>query len=243
MVATIGFSALLALSLTPALCATLLKPVAKGHAHAARGLFGRFNQVLDAGRSRYSRVVGRALKRTGRLMLVYAALLAGLAWAFVNLPGGFLPVDDQGYVTADVQTPSDSSYARTEAAVEKVEKYLAQRAGVEDVTFLTGYSFSGQGMNTAQAFITLKEEGLRGAGPGGQPARRGGQRQSGAAEGLCRGSAGRAAAQPAGRSRKGRRVRRQLRRHQQHDLDQSRLELHQRFPEPGPDAARRRPGR
>jgi multidrug efflux pump len=162
MVAAIGFSALLALSLTPALCATLLKPVARGDAHAVRGLFGRFNQVLDAGRSRYARLVGGALRRTGRLMLVYAALLAGLAWAFVNLPGGFLPIDDQGYVTADVQTPSDSSYARTEGVVEKVEKYLAQRAGVEDVTFLTGYSFSGQGMNTAQAFITLKDWSERG---------------------------------------------------------------------------------
>jgi multidrug efflux pump len=96
------------------------------------------------------------------LMLVYVALLAGLSWAFVNLPGGFLPVDDQGFVTTDVQTPSDSSYARTEAVIEKVEKYLAQRPGVDNVTFLTGFSFSGQGMNTAQAFITLKDWSERG---------------------------------------------------------------------------------
>ena len=96
-------------------------------------------------------------------MLVYAALLAGLAWAFVRLPGGFLPVDDQGFITTDVQTPSDSSYSRTEAAAKRVEKYLAERAGVEDVTFLTGYSFSGQGINTAQAFITLKDWSERGA--------------------------------------------------------------------------------
>src|SRR5207237_8559359 len=75
---------------------------------------------------------------------------------------GFLPVDDQGCITADVQTPSDSSYARTEAAVEQVEKYLRDRAGVEDVTFLTGFSFLGQGMNTAQAFITLKDWSERG---------------------------------------------------------------------------------
>ena len=90
-------------------------------------------------------------------MLIYAALLIGLGWAFVRLPGGFLPVDDQGFITTDVQTPADSSYARTEAAVEKVEQYLAQRAGVENVTFLTGFSFLGQGINTAQAFITLKD--------------------------------------------------------------------------------------
>jgi multidrug efflux pump len=162
MVAAIGFSALLALSLTPALCATLLKPVTAGHGHARKGLFGWFNRVLDTSRNRYVLMVQGALKRTGRLMLIYAALLIGLGFAFINLPGGFLPVDDQGFITTDVQTPSDSSYARTEAAVEKVEKYLAQRPGIDNVTFLTGFSFLGQGINTAQAFITLKDWSERG---------------------------------------------------------------------------------
>src|SRR5258708_16038471 len=157
MVAAIGFSALLALSLTPALCATLLKPVKAGHGHARKGLFGWFNRTLDNSRDRYSRVVQGALQRGGRLMLIYAALLVGLTFAFIRMPGGFLPVDDQGFITTDVQTPSDSSYARTEAAVEKVEKYLGERAGVGNVTFLTGFSFLGQGMNTAQAFISLKD--------------------------------------------------------------------------------------
>src|SRR5215204_4917681 len=162
MVSAIAFSAFLALSLTPALCATLLKPVAAGHQHARRGVFGWFNRVLESGRGGYTRTVKGSLKRTGRLMLIYAALLIGLGWGFVRLPGGFLPVDDQGFITTDVQTPSDSSYARTEAAVEQVEKYLRERAGVGDVTFLTGYSFLGQGMNTAQAFITLKDWSERG---------------------------------------------------------------------------------
>ncbi|MEY9591422.1 hydrophobe/amphiphile efflux-1 (HAE1) family protein [Bradyrhizobium yuanmingense] len=162
MVAAIGFSAFLALSLTPALCATLLKPVAKGHGHSTNVVFGWFNRMLEGVKERYSRTVGFSLNRTGRLMLVYAALLVGLSWAFVNLPGGFLPVDDQGFITTDVQTPSDSSYARTEAVIEKVEKYLAARPGVDNVTFLTGFSFSGQGMNTAQAFITLKDWSERG---------------------------------------------------------------------------------
>jgi multidrug efflux pump len=139
------------------LCATLLKPVTAGHGHARKGVFGWFNRGLDSVRDRYSGSVGWSLKRTGRLMLVYAALLVGLTWAFVRLPGGFLPVDDQGFITTDVQTPSDSSFNRTEAAIEKVEKYLAQRAGVDNVTFLTGFSFLGQGINTAQAFITLKD--------------------------------------------------------------------------------------
>ncbi|MBR0718442.1 multidrug efflux RND transporter permease subunit [Bradyrhizobium liaoningense] len=162
MVAAIGFSAFLALSLTPALCATLLKPVAAGHGHAKRGVFGWFNRMLEGGKEGYSKTVGFSLKRTGRLMLVYAALLVGLSWGFVSLPGGFLPIDDQGFITTDVQTPSDSSYPRTEAVIEKVEKYLLQKPGVDEVTFLTGFSFSGQGMNTAQAFITLKDWSERG---------------------------------------------------------------------------------
>ncbi|WP_426437316.1 multidrug efflux RND transporter permease subunit [Bradyrhizobium genosp. P] len=162
MVAAIAFSALLALSLTPALCATLLKPVQKGHGHARKGVFGWFNRVLDTSRAGYTLIVQGSLKRTGRLMLIYAVLLLGVGWGFVRLPGGFLPVDDQGFITTDVQTPSESSYARTEAAVEKVEKYLKERDGIENVTFLTGFSFLGQGMNTAQAFITLKDWSERG---------------------------------------------------------------------------------
>ncbi|MFK4570674.1 hydrophobe/amphiphile efflux-1 (HAE1) family protein [Bradyrhizobium ottawaense] len=299
MVAAIGFSAFLALSLTPALCATLLKPIAKGHGHSTNFVFSRFNHMLEACRLRYARTVGFSLKRTGRLMLVYVALLVGLSWAFVSLPGGFLPIDDQGFVTTDVQTPSDSSYPRTEAVIEKVEKYLAERPGVKDVTFLTGFSFSGQGMNTAQAFITLKDWSERGPkdsaaaivndinrdlgasirdakisalqpppidnlgnssgfsfrlqdrGQKGYPAlmRAADQLIAEAnassvlqkvyVEGLPEAGSG----QSHDRPREGRRLRRHLRGHQQHDLDQSWLELHQRLPEPRPHAARRGAGR
>ncbi|NNC27291.1 multidrug efflux RND transporter permease subunit, partial [Salinisphaera sp. USBA-960] len=69
----------------------------------------------------------------------------------------FLPIDDQGFITTDVQTPSDSSFGRTEDAIKQVEEFLAKRDGIENVVFLTGFSFLGQGMNTAQAFITLKD--------------------------------------------------------------------------------------
>jgi multidrug efflux pump len=157
MVASIAFSALLALSLTPALCATFLKPVKEGHGHAKKGVFGWFNRKLDATRDGYSRTVGWSIQRTGRLLIVYVALLVGLTWGFMRMPGGFLPIDDQGFITTDVQTPSDSSFARTEGAIEKVEEYLKKRSGIESVVFLTGFSFLGQGMNTAQAFITLKD--------------------------------------------------------------------------------------
>jgi multidrug efflux pump len=162
IVAAISFSALMALSLTPALCATLLKPVEAGHAHGKTGLFGWFNNQLESVKGRYGRVVGWSVKRTGRLMLVYVALLAGLVYGFARLPGGFLPVDDQGFITVDVQTPSDSSFNRTQAAVEKVEQFLKTRSGIDEVTFLTGFSFLGQGQNTAQAFVTLKDWSERG---------------------------------------------------------------------------------
>ncbi|MFZ5681835.1 MAG: multidrug efflux RND transporter permease subunit [Bradyrhizobiaceae bacterium] len=162
IVAAISFSALMALSLTPALCATLLKPVKAGHGHAKTGVFGWFNKRLDSARDGYGRVVGWSIQRTGRLLILYAVLLGGLVFGFSRLPGGFLPVDDQGFITVDVQTPSDSSFNRTQAAVEKVEQYLAKRSGIEDVTFLTGFSFLGQGQNTAQAFVTLKDWSERG---------------------------------------------------------------------------------
>ena len=80
----------------------------------------------------------------------------------MRLPGGFLPIDDQGFITADVQTPPEASFNRTLDAVKQVENYLLQRPGVEDVTFLTGFSFLGQGTNTAQAFVTLKDWSERG---------------------------------------------------------------------------------
>ena len=156
MVAAIGFSALMALSLTPALCATMLKPVKADHQHAKRGLFGWFNRRMDAARDGYCGLVERLLRRTGRIMIVYVAILVAVGWALIRLPGGFLPVDDQGFITVDVQAPPEASYSRTLEATKATEQFLIKRPGVDQVTFLTGFSFLGQGMNTAQAFITLK---------------------------------------------------------------------------------------
>jgi multidrug efflux pump len=163
MVSAIAFSALMALSLTPALCATLLKPVAAGHHHARKGLFGWFNRGMDQTRTGYSGFIRWTLARTGRLMLIYLAIVIALGFAFVRLPAGFLPVDDQGFLTVDVQTPPEASFNRTLTAVTRVEEFLKQRKGVDNVTFLTGFSFLGQGQNTAQAFVTLKHWSERGA--------------------------------------------------------------------------------
>ncbi|RAI44239.1 multidrug efflux RND transporter permease subunit [Rhodoplanes roseus] len=160
MVAAIGFSALMALSLTPALCATLLEPVT--HHGPGRGVFGWFNRGLDRTKERYGRFVGWSLARSGRMLLVFAVIVAGMGWMFTRLPAGFLPVDDQGFFTTDVQTPADASFNRTLTAVQEVEQFLMNRKGVDTVTFLTGFSFLGQGANTAQAFVTLDDWSKRG---------------------------------------------------------------------------------
>src|SRR3981189_766907 len=104
MVAAIAFSALLAMSLTPALCATLLKPVTAGHGHARKGVFGLLHRDLFRAQDRYSRIVGHSLKRTGRLMLIYAALLLGLRLALLLIRHFYGQAYDQGFITTDVQT-------------------------------------------------------------------------------------------------------------------------------------------
>jgi multidrug efflux pump len=160
VVSAIGFSALMALSLTPALCASFLKPA---HGRAKRGPLRWFNWGLDRTRTGYIGCVRWSLQRVGRLMLIYIVLVIGVGWAFMRLPSGFLPVDDQGFFTTDVLAPPNASFNRTINAVKTVEDFLVQRSGVDDVTFLTGFSFLGQGQNTAQAFVTLKDWSERGA--------------------------------------------------------------------------------
>ncbi|WP_158811290.1 multidrug efflux RND transporter permease subunit [Beijerinckia sp. L45] len=156
MVSSIAFSALLALSLTPALCATLLKPLPKGHGHGKRGVFGWFNRIVDRETARYGRGVAWFIQKSGRVMIIYLALFVGVAYGFAKLPEGFLPIEDQGFFTVDVQTPPGASFNRTQKAVQKLEEHLLAQPGIATVTMLNGLSFSGQGENTSQAFVTLK---------------------------------------------------------------------------------------
>jgi multidrug efflux pump len=162
MIAAIGLSALLALSLTPALCASMLTPITAGHHHSARGIFRWFNRRMEQTKDRYAAWVHWSIPRYGRLMLIYAAIVLTVGFAFVRLPGGFLPVDDQGFITTDLLTPPEASFPRTLDVVKRVENYLIKRTGVDTVTFLTGFSFLGQGQNTAQAFVALKDWSERG---------------------------------------------------------------------------------
>ncbi|WJM51209.1 efflux RND transporter permease subunit [Pseudomonas asiatica] len=163
MAVSILFSAFLALSLTPALCATLLKPVAKGEHHDRKGLFGWFNRRFEGMSNGYQRWVVQALKRSGRYLLVYALLLAVLGYGFSQLPTAFLPTEDQGYTITDIQLPPGASRMRTEQVAAQIEAHNAEEPGVGNTTLILGFSFSGSGQNAALAFTTLKDWSERGA--------------------------------------------------------------------------------
>ena len=156
MVASILFSALLALSLTPALCATFLQPIRQGHAHTRKGFFGWFNRSFERTSHAYSGLVGRSLRRIGRYMAVYAAVLVGLGWLFVQLPSSFIPDEDQGYVIVDMQGPPEATSHRMRDVVVQMEKTLQAEPAVGGVLAIQGFSFSGQGQNAALSFVTLK---------------------------------------------------------------------------------------
>ncbi|WDZ76680.1 efflux RND transporter permease subunit [Ensifer adhaerens] len=157
MVVSILFSALLALSLTPALCASFLKQVPKGHHHAKRGFFGWFNRSFDKTSHGYSGLVKGMVHRTGRYMIVYVAVLAGLGWLFMKLPSSFLPDEDQGFVIVMMQLPSEATGNRTTEVVEQTEKIFGQEPAVERIIAINGFSFFGTGQNAALAFVTLKD--------------------------------------------------------------------------------------
>ncbi|WP_349975671.1 efflux RND transporter permease subunit [Pseudomonas sp. WHRI 8519] len=163
MAVSILFSAFLALSLTPALCATLLKPVAKGGHHQRKGFFGWFNRSFDRVSDGYQRWVVHALKRSGRYLLVYGLLLAVLGYGFSQLPTAFLPTEDQGYTITDIQLPPGASRMRTEQVAAQIEAHNAQEPGVGNTTVILGFSFSGSGQNAALTFTTLKDWAERGA--------------------------------------------------------------------------------
>ena len=157
MVSSIGFSAFLALSLTPALCATLLKPVEAGHHHARTGLFGRFNRGFASTAKNYEGLVARMLPRAARYLFVYAAIIAAVAVMYVRLPTSFLPSEDQGNILVNVQLPPGATQERTLAVMKQVEGFILKQPEVQSMVGVLGFSFAGQGQNAALAFVTLKD--------------------------------------------------------------------------------------
>ncbi len=162
MVSAMVFSALMALSLTPALCATMLKPVEAGHHHAKTGIFGWFNRGFASTASHYQGWVGKILTRTGRFLIIYAALLGAVALLYVRLPSSFLPNEDQGYIIANVQLPPGASRSRAEAVLAEVDAYFRSQPGVARTIAVAGFSFSGSGQNAGLVFVPLKDWKERG---------------------------------------------------------------------------------
>ena len=156
MVSSMLFSIFLANSLTPALCATFLKPVEAGHKHAKRGFFGWFNRGFLAATHGYESMVARMLRRTTRFVLLFGVIVAVVAILFNRMPESFLPNEDQGYIIANVQLPPGATQERTRAVMEKVEGFMLAQPEVAQMVSVLGFSFSGSGQNAALAFITLK---------------------------------------------------------------------------------------
>jgi len=149
MAISILFSAFLALTLTPALCATLLKPMALGEEHARTGLFGWFNRRFEHLGNGYQRRVTSALKHSGRYLMVYGVLVVAMGLLFSRLPSSFLPEEDQGYTITDIQLPPGASKQRTVEIARQIEAHNAGEPGVADTTVILGFSFPGSGQNAA----------------------------------------------------------------------------------------------
>ena len=157
MVASIGFSAFMALSLTPALCATLLKPVEAGHHHEKRGFFGWFNRGFSRTAKGYEGIVARILRRAARYLIIYAAIIGAVVYFYTHLPSSFLPQEDQGNIIVNVQLPPGATQERSLSVMQQVEGFIMKQPEVQSIVSVMGFSFSGQGQNAGLAFVTLKD--------------------------------------------------------------------------------------
>ncbi|MEY4516521.1 MAG: hypothetical protein RL180_867 [Pseudomonadota bacterium] len=157
LVSSMVLSVVVAIVLTPALCATLLKPVDPNH-HAKTGFFGWFNRMFDRAAHRYELAVGGILKRGIRFGLVYVAIIGLMAALFVKLPTAYLPDEDQGLLFTLVQLPAGATQERTLATMKQVEDYYLtqEKDNVASVFAITGFSFAGSGQNMGLAFVRLK---------------------------------------------------------------------------------------
>ncbi|EOE6915875.1 efflux RND transporter permease subunit [Cronobacter turicensis] len=158
IVSSMALSVLVALILTPALCATLLKPAADDHHEKKAKFFVWFNARFDLSVNHYTQSVGGILHKTGRYLLLYLLIVAGMTVLFVRLPTSFLPEEDQGVFMTMVQLPSGATQARTQQVLDQVTHYYLndEKANVDSVFTVSGFSFSGQGQNAGIAFISLK---------------------------------------------------------------------------------------
>lgn len=157
IVSAMALSVLVALILTPALCATMLKPLKKGHGHIETGFFGWFNRGFDRLTNRYESSVAGIIKRGFRVMMIYVALVVAVGWIFMRMPTAFLPDEDQGILFTQAILPTNSTQESTLKVLEKVSDHFMAEEGVRSVFSVAGFSFAGQGQNMGIAFVGLKD--------------------------------------------------------------------------------------
>ncbi|EAC0959878.1 efflux RND transporter permease subunit [Salmonella enterica subsp. enterica] len=158
IVSAMALSVLVALILTPALCATLLKPVSAEHHEKKSGFFGWFNTRFDHSVNHYTNSVSGIVRNTSRYLIIYLLIVVGMAVLFLRLPTSFLPEEDQGVFLTMIQLPSGATQERTQKVLDQVTHYYLnnEKANVESVFTVNGFSFSGQGQNSGMAFVSLK---------------------------------------------------------------------------------------
>jgi len=157
LVLTMLLSALMAITLTPAMCASVLQPIEKGHAVSEKGLLGWFNRHFTRLSGRYAERVEKIIKRPMRWLVVFLAICVATGWLFTRLPGSFLPDEDQGYFISMVQLPPGASTERTREVVGNAEQYFLKQPEVDHVIGVLGFSFFGRGQNAALVFVKLKD--------------------------------------------------------------------------------------
>jgi multidrug efflux pump len=157
IVSAMVLSVLVALILTPALCATILKKPEKGH-HEKRGFFGWFNRNFDRASGGYQSTTGSLVKRPAGALMAFVAVVVAMVFLFIRLPSSFLPTEDQGTIITLVQLPVGATAGRTLDVIQKVEKQYMEneKDTVQGVFAVQGFSFAGQGQNVGLAFVSLK---------------------------------------------------------------------------------------
>jgi multidrug efflux pump len=160
-------SVMVAMILTPALCASLLKPIEKGHRLGESGrlrwFFRRFNKLFDRSRKLYERIVGNSFNKRKRYLILYGLIVAAMAFFFLRLPTSFLPDEDQGFIICQIQLPAGATQERTIQVIRQVEKHFLERETktVNAIITVVGFSFAGRGQNMGIAFVKLKDWKLR----------------------------------------------------------------------------------
>ncbi|MEL4471635.1 efflux RND transporter permease subunit [Shewanella algae] len=157
IVSAMALSVLVAIVLTPALCATMLKPLKKGHTHAETGFFGWFNRNFERMTGKYEGTVAGIIKRSVRMSAIYLALVVAVGWIFIRMPTAFLPDEDQGILFTQAILPTNATQESTLKVLEKVSDQFLADENVKSVLSVAGFSFAGQGQNMGIAFVGLKD--------------------------------------------------------------------------------------